>query len=195
VFNLVPFLTYAFVATFTPGPNNIMALSNGSNYGYKKTLPFIFGMVSGFAVVLLLSSYLNLALFNLIPKIKPFMYILGACFMVYLAVKVLLSKPHADNKNSTNNFLTGFSMQFINPKGILFGLTVTSSFIIPVYQTWYALLLFSLFLASIGFAATSSWTLFGAMFNKFLSKYQKPFNIVMAILLIYSAVSIILELF
>ncbi|KGK90298.1 MULTISPECIES: LysE family transporter [unclassified Clostridium] len=193
MFSLSAFLSYVFVSNFTPGPNNIMAMSNGSNFGYKKTFKFVLGVTTGFGIIILLSSYLNLILLNFIPKIKLFVDFVGFVYMAYLAVKILKSKPQSDDtiSNNTNTFLIGMAMQFINPKVIIYGITVTSSFIIPYYKTNLSLFLFSIFLALIGFIANSCWTLFGALFQKFLMQYTKLFNTFMALLLIYSAISII----
>jgi threonine/homoserine/homoserine lactone efflux protein len=81
-------------------------------------------------------------------------------------------------------------MQFFNPKVILYGITVIATFIIPYYKSDFSLILFSLFLAFIGFVATLCWALFGALFQNFLTKYSKQFNIVMGLLLVYCAISI-----
>jgi len=80
-------------------------------------------------------------------------------------------------------------MQFINPKVILYGITVFSNFIIPNYQRPIAVLLFSLLLATIGLIASTSWASFGVVFRTFFMKYARIINIAMGLLLIYSAVA------
>ncbi|WP_432664318.1 LysE family transporter [Wukongibacter baidiensis] len=208
MFNLGAFLSYVFVVTFTPGPNNIMSISNASRFGYKKTLKFISGVSTGFFIIMLLCSYFNLLLFNVIPRIKIFMGILGSVYMIYLAIKVMKIKEdindfcdedvadeNKDNEPSKgrkdlNSFFTGMTMQFVNPKVILYGITVISNFVIPYYQSNITLVFFSVFLAFVAFIATSCWAIFGSLFKKFLSKYRKQFNIAMGLLLIYSALSI-----
>lgn len=198
MFSITAFLAYVFTVSFTPGPNTIMSMVNGSKFGYKKSFKFLLGISSGFFILMILSSYFNLILFNVIPKIKFFMSILGAVYMTYLAIKIMKSKDTSktndldDNKTlKLNSFINGFTMQFVNPKAILYGITVISNFIIPYYNSNTALILFSLLLTLLGFMATSSWALFGSIFNKFLSEYRKPFNIAMGLLLIYSAISIL----
>ncbi len=190
--NLVPFLSYVFVTTFTPGPNNIMSMTNANRDGFKRTINFNFGVFAGFVVIMLACSYFNLLLFNLIPRIKIFMGIIGSVYMIYLAYKIFTSKHAEGESHSTymNSFLTGFMLQFVNPKVILYGITAISSFIIPYYNTHAALILFSLLLAFVGFVSTTCWALFGALFQKFLSKYRKAFNITMSLLLLYSAIAI-----
>lgn len=197
MFNLGAFLSYVFVVTFTPGPNNIMAMANAGKYGFRRTLKFNLGVFTGFLVLLLSSSYFNLFLFNVIPKIRTFMGILGAGYMVYLAFKIMNGKEkkeddkeNVEENKKLNLYLSGLALQLVNPKVILYSITVISNFIIPYYKSNLALILFSILLSVIGFTSICSWALFGSIFNKFLYKYQKQFNIAMGILLIYSAVSV-----
>ena len=190
--NLAPFLSYVFVTSFTPGPNNIMSMTNANRDGFKKTLRFDFGVSIGFFIIMLACSYFNLLLFKLIPRIRTIMSIIGAAYMVYLAYKIYTNKTVEGNSNNThiNSLFTGVMIQFVNPKAILYGLTVASNFIVPYYKTHTALILFSLLLASIAFASTVCWALFGALFQKFLSKYMKAFNTIMSLLLLYCAIAL-----
>lgn len=71
-------LLYAFVSSFTPGPNNIMAMVFANKYGFKKTLRFCFGVGSGFFIIMLLCSYFDLLLKSFIPKMEWIMTVLGA---------------------------------------------------------------------------------------------------------------------
>ncbi|MFZ5354136.1 MAG: LysE family transporter [Bacillota bacterium] len=189
MFNLVPFLSYVFIATYTPGPNNIMSMLNATRYGFTKNISFLLGIFSGFFIIMLLCSYFNIMLYQALPKVKPIMEILGAAYMLYLAFLVLRSnKKKKDGADSgLYTFKAGIAMQFINPKVILYGITVISSFIIPIYKEPFSLIAFSVFLAFIGLTATTCWALFGAVFQSFLHKYKKPFDIAMALLLIYCA--------
>ncbi|WP_426451804.1 LysE family transporter [Paenibacillus sp. S-38] len=188
----VPFLLYVLVTSFTPGPNNFMAMSNASRYGFGRTLRFSLGVGAGFFVIVLLCSYFNLFLYNLIPTIQFVMSLLGSAYMIYLAFKIIRSKPGAPDgePESLNSFAAGAMLQFVNPKAILYGITVTSTFILPFYQSHLSLILFSLGLALVGVLSTSSWALFGSLFQRFLSGWQRSFNLLMGLLLIYSAAAI-----
>ncbi len=197
MFQTGAFLSYVIVVSFTPGPNNILSMVNASRDGFKKTLHFLLGIFTGFFTLLLLSSYFNLLLFNIMSKIKIFMSIVGALYMTYLAVKIMKSGKNSkkndagDNRaKSVNSFSTGLAMQFVNPKGVLYCITVIANFIIPFHKSGIVLFLFSLFLALVGFSSICSWALFGSLFNRLIEKHQKPFNIAMGLLLIYSAYSI-----
>lgn len=192
---LLSFLLYVFVTSFTPGPNNIMAMLFANKYGLKKTIRFCLGVGAGFFVIMLLCSYFNLLLENFIPQIEFIMTTLGAIYMLYLAMKIITGKNNAkDNDGDKNNsFLTGMLLQFINPKGILYGITAISTFILPYHTSNFSLLFYSLFLAFVGFMSTFCWSVFGSIFQTFLSKYRSQFNVIMALLLVYSAISILVE--
>jgi cysteine/O-acetylserine efflux protein len=191
------FLLFVLVSSFTPGPNNFMAMSFANKYGFKKTIKFSLGVSAGFFVLALMCSIFNLLLISILPIIKIPLTILGVGYILYLAYKTLTSKGINNNeKNDETNknlFLIGVLIQFINPKGILYGITVVSTFILPYYTSYFSYFIFSLFLGIIGFLSSLCWSIFGSIFQKSLSKYHKPFNIIMALLLIYSAISIVLH--
>ncbi|MEJ9233269.1 LysE family transporter [Peribacillus butanolivorans] len=192
---LLSFLLYVFVTSFTPGPNNIMAMLFANKYGFKKTLGFCLGVGAGFFVIMILSSYFNLLLKNFIPKIEFIMTFLAAIYMLYLAIKIISSKNNDkdDDGDKNNRFLSAMLLQFVNPKGILYGITAVSTFIIPYHTSNFSLLFFSFFLAFVGFLSTMSWSVFGSLFQRFLKKYRSQFNLIMALLLVYSAISILVE--
>jgi threonine/homoserine/homoserine lactone efflux protein len=189
--NLFSFISYVFVVTFTPGPNNIMSMINATQYGYKKTLKFMLGVFTGFFVLMLVSSFANLFLVKYIPKITIYMKALGGFYMLYLAKNILKPKKKSnDDENKTATFQTGLLLQLVNVKVILYCLTVVSSFIIPSFQSTAILILFSFLLALTAFVSVNCWALFGSLFNQYINKYQKSFNLIMALLLIYSALMI-----
>ena len=189
--NFYPFLTYVLVTTFTPGPNNILSMSNGLRYGYRRTLSFLAGITSGFLVVMLISGLLNVALVSLIPQVRFWLNLLGAAYMLYLAAHIVFSKPSNEDseQNSLNTFRAGFALQFVNLKGILYGVTVFAIFITPAYQNPLIVSLFAPLLACIGFIAVSSWALGGNLFRNFLQKYERWFNLLMGALLVYTAIA------
>jgi threonine/homoserine/homoserine lactone efflux protein len=189
--NLIPFITYVFVTTFTPGPNNLLSMSNAMHSGYRKTLKFLAGIFSGFLVVMLLCGLLNFALLSLAPEVRTWLNILGAAYMVYLAIHIMLSKPDEGEQSTgrLNTFQAGFVLQFLNLKGILYGVTVFSNFIVPAYPEAWQAALFAPLLAVIAFLAISAWALGGNIFRKTLNRYYRAANIVIGLLLIYTAIA------
>jgi threonine/homoserine/homoserine lactone efflux protein len=171
-----------------------MSMTNANRDGFKKTINFNFGVFAGFVVIMLACSYFNLLLFHLIPRVKIIMAIIGSAYMIYLAYKIYTSK-HVEGENDNthmNSFLSGFMLQFVNPKVILYGITTVSTFIVPFYKSVLALTFFTLFLAFVGFVATCCWSLFGSVFQRFLVRNNSVINFIMALLLVYCAVSLFL---
>jgi threonine/homoserine/homoserine lactone efflux protein len=115
--------------------------------------------------------------------------------MVHLAYHIIRSKPVEDDleKNGLNSFKAGFTMQFLNIKVILYGITVFSLFIIGTYHDPMSIGLFSMVLAGIGFVSTSCWAFGGNLFRNLLRKNYRIFNLVMAGLLVYTAIASLLS--
>ena len=80
-----------------------MSFVMGSKYGFARILPFRLGVAVGFSLVMIASSYLNLLLFNIVPKMKPIAEIIGGAYMLYLAARVLMSKVDDADEESTIN--------------------------------------------------------------------------------------------
>ncbi len=197
----IPFLSYASTCTFTPGPNNLMALSSGTRLGYNGSLRFLLGMAVGLFVVLFASAWLNLALSEQMPVFIPFMRWVGVAYMLYLAwhtaAGAFKKSEHAEqteqktHRDGIYTFFPGLFLQLVNFKLILYGLTVTSNFILPHYRETMWLFAFSLALAFLGFISLTCWALFGSLLQKFLARHMRAFNGAMALLLIYCAYSLL----
>jgi threonine/homoserine/homoserine lactone efflux protein len=188
------FIPYVLLATFTPGPNNLMAMANATRHGFRRTLRFTSGVTLGFFVLLALCCAFSATLFALVPTLHPVMAGLGAAYMLWLAWRTLRSKPHEDGAEDTRTygFWSGAALQFVNPKAILYGVTTASTFVVPYFHGPVVLGFISLVLALVAFVATGSWALFGAAFQRFLEKQGRVVNVVMALLLVYCAVSLFL---
>jgi cysteine/O-acetylserine efflux protein len=189
-----PFLIYVVVTTFTPGPNNILSMSNAARDGYKGTLRFLAGIFTGFWLIMGLCGLLNVVLVSLLPQVRSWLEWLGAAYMIYLALHIALSKPRQEGQKRAdlNTFWAGFSLQFVNLKVILYGVTAFSVFISRLAPDPWLVALFAPALAAVGFLATSSWALGGDVFRHFLNRYERWFNLAMAALLIYTAVASLL---
>ncbi|HPJ03446.1 MAG TPA: LysE family transporter [Candidatus Limiplasma sp.] len=191
--NWLSFIPYALITTFTPGPNNIMALSIATQNGVKRTLPFNAGVWAGFSVVIQLCALLSATLYAILPSIKTPMLFIGAAYLLYLAWKTWKSTGIHEQKTAGSGFLTGFLMQFINPKGIVYGIVSMETFVLPYYHDQYLMVvLLGLFMATLGFISTTCWATFGSLFKLLFSKYRKTVNAVLALLLVYCAVSLFL---
>ncbi len=195
MFNGFAFFSYIFLTAITPGPNNIMAMTCGSKYGFKKGLKFCFGVFIGFLIIISLCTFLGTILFNLMPKIAPFIKYAGAVYILYLAYKTLKDKPKEESDNLIDEkklILNGMLLQFINPKLIIYGITSMSTFILPHFKTFNILSFFILALSLMGLLCTILWNTFGVGFNVLFKKHYKILNIILSILLIYCVISLIL---
>jgi threonine/homoserine/homoserine lactone efflux protein len=187
IMNVTSFLIYCIIVTFTPGPTNIVILSTAYNLGTKKALEYCYGATVAFGFLLSISAVLNTTLVAVIPKILVVMQIIGSVYMLYLAYQIYKMEVSEQAMIQTGTFASGILMQFVNPKVVLFTMTVIPSFVIPYYREPMKLALFVSVITLIGFLAFITWVLFGSVFKKFLQKHQKIVNIVMALFLVYSA--------
>ena len=191
MFNWFSFLTYAFITAFTPGPNNIMSMTNAGRRGFKGAMPFNFGILSGFTMVMFLCTFFCTTLESLIPKIKTPMLVLGAAYMLHLAWETFRSTGLTEQEGK-DGYLSGLLLQFINPKIYIYCIMSMEAYILPVYHQPPVLIFFALLLSVIGFLSTLSWTAFGSAFRRLFTDHAKPMNTVMALLLVYCAVSLFL---
>lgn len=187
--NMITLIVYCFIVTATPGPTNIIILSNVQNYGIKSGMRFTYGSTIGFVVLLVISAILNSFLNKVLPNIIIYLQILGTIYMIHLAYQIFnMDVSKKDESKVKGSFFSGLLLQFINPKVILFTLTVFPSFILPYSSENYILLTNIFIIGTIGFIAFMIWVGFGAIFNKIFQKYNKILNIVLGILLIYAAI-------
>lgn len=186
--NIAFFLLYCLLLTITPGPTNIVIFSTVQNYGVKKAVEFCYGAILAFAIILVLSVFLNSFLTSLLPEVLFYMQIIGSLYILYLAYLIFnMDSTSISNNTEIGTFKIGFFIQFINPKALIFCLTVFPSFIMPYYSNLFQLLAFALLITIIAGIAFFSWVLFGKLLKTFLQKYQKLVNILMSIFLVYCA--------
>ena len=65
--DMIPLVSFAIVTTFTPGPNNISSAAMGVAFGYRRTRPYLFGIATGFFVMMLAAAYLASTLLRIMP--------------------------------------------------------------------------------------------------------------------------------
>lgn len=193
MFHWIPFFTYAIATAATPGPNNIMSMSNASRFGFRKSLPFNLGIWGGFSLVMLLCTVFCSLLSAFIPKIKLPMLVLGGLYMLHLAWDTFHSGAEIQEDYSRSGFVSGLLLQFVNPKIYIYCIMSMEAYILPYYSgNLPALFAFAMLLAFIGFVFTLCWSAFGSLFRQIFSTHAKTVNAVMSLLLVYCAVSLFL---
>ena len=180
------------VAAYTPGPNNVIASYSGFNFGIKKTLPHIFGVALGFTFLIFLLTIGLVNVFKIFPIIQVSLKYLGSMFLVYLAYKIYFSKVDNEKKNENPvKFIETFLFQFLNPKGVLIGIIIVSTYVEhgDNYLAYATQVIFFAFLVSL--SSITFWTFVGKYLRKFATneKFIKYFNCVMSGLLLLSIIT------
>ncbi len=190
---LLPLLAFIQITTFTPGPNNISSASMGVLVGYRKTIPYLSGISSGFFVVMVLCAFLSHTILKTMPFLEDYVRWLGTVYILWLAFSVArTSIVQKSDEFQPLKFTNGLVLQLVNPKVVVYGLTIYSSFLSTFSDQIVVLLLSAMGLAFNAFFATSIWALFGAAIRNTLQNdlIRKMVNAVLSLMLVYSAVSL-----
>jgi cysteine/O-acetylserine efflux protein len=165
----------------------------GILHGYRKTRGYLSGIMAGYFLVLLLCSLASRSLLEVFPSFEIVIRIVGALYILWLAWHTVQASYDFDEQNQrVMGFSRGFFLQLLNPKGILFGLTLYSTFLASVTGTPVYLILSVLVMVGVGFASISTWTLFGAAIRVHLKHrtIKLAVNIGLAALLVFTAFEI-----
>lgn len=190
MFNWSAFIPYVITVGITPGPNNITSMSNASKVGLKKSYFFNLGVMAGFFIVAVICAIFCSALSKILPIIQTPMLFIGAIYMLFLAYKIFVSSTEIGEEKTKLGFLNALVLQFINPKVYLGVIISLEAYVLPAFSNQYLIILFCALLAINAFNCTLCWALFGSLFRKILSKYGKITNTIMALLLVYCAISL-----
>jgi len=164
-------------------------------FGFRKTIPLMTGMTVGLFVVMLLNAIGNIFIGALIPQILPWLRGIGAIYLFWLAWKIAFPKGSSGSKGNAEQekvpgIRDGFTLQFVNPKVILFGFTAMSSFIAPWTDSKLIFLLCGLFLTLNCAVAFTLWSLFGDVQGHLFSKQGRAISLIMGALLAWCAFSV-----
>ncbi len=191
--NFGAFIIFVIVTTFTPGPNNISSSSLGVIYGYRKTIPYILGVTTGFFLTMFVTGLISRTLYAIIPTIEGAMRLVGAVYILWLAYKTLkLSYEFSSQNAQALGYGSGLLLQLFNIKVWLYGLALYSTFLAGITGNIVLLLISAVLLASVAFVSTSTWALFGSATKQILRRpaYQRTVNVILALLLVYNAIDL-----
>ena len=181
-------LGYAFVTSITPGPNNLMLLASGVNFGFIRTIPHMLGVGIGFFVMLLAVGFGLGAVFTAFPALHLVLKVLGSAYLLYLAWRIATTRSLAkEGKAGTipMTFLEAAAFQWVNPKAWVMALSAMAIYTNPdrpFLSIWIVAAAFAL----VNLPSVSSWAGFGTALRGFLSDpvRLKWFNIAMGVLLV-----------
>ncbi|MBC3434413.1 LysE family translocator [Pseudomonas sp. BW16M2] len=187
---LLAFALFAFVTSVTPGPNNAMLLASGVNFGFRRTVPHILGISSGF-LVLVLAVGLGLgAVFEAYPVLYKVLRYVGAAYLLYLAWNIACSGPVSQDvagKGRPLGFWGAAAFQWVNPKAWVMALGAISTYT-PLQGYFFNVVVIASLFALINAPSVGVWAGFGSVLRNVLRdlRWLRLFNYGMALLLVIS---------
>ena len=183
----LPLILFGIATAFTPGPNNILSSYSGFNFGFKKTIPLMLGVIFGWTTMLSVMASGLIIIFQKYIFLQSIIKILGTIFLIYLAYKIAFgSTDDSENIKKPVQFFDTFLFQFINPKGVIVAMITVSTFI-DVQNNYLrdALIVLTVYFFMAVFSV-SSWCLLGKSLRNFATNenFIKKFNYTMSFLLI-----------
>jgi threonine/homoserine/homoserine lactone efflux protein len=194
---LIAFVIFATVMFFTPGPNNIMLLSSGLNYGFRPTLPHIAGITFGFAFMVGAVGLGLGTIFIAYPVLQTILKYAGAAYLIYLAAAIALSgpmMPNQDNSRGPMTFWGAAMFQWVNAKGWVMVIGTITAYAAIAAFPWNITIQVGLSLI-LGAVSCTAWALFGTALRPLLTSPRavRAFNIVMALLLLASLYPVFMD--
>ena len=192
---LISFVTFATVAAFTPGPNNVMLAASGANFGFRRTLPHIFGILAGFCSLVVAAGLGLATLFAMIPWLYDVLKVISFLFLLYLAYKIgVAGRVTTQNKDRPLSFIQAASFQLVNPKSITVIISSVTAYTSTAENVGAEVLILLSVFATVTFCATCTWAVFGTAIAYLLTSQTRlrQFNITMAVLLVASLLPSIL---
>lgn len=180
-------VAFAFVSSVTPGPNNFMLLASGVNFGFRRTVPHMFGIAGGFTSLLLAVGFGLGALLAAFPALHLVLKVAGGAYLLYLAWRIAMSRS-LDTKEGRDGrpmtFLEAAAFQWVNPKAWMMAVTAMAIYTSPQAPV-LSVLLVALAFTLVNFPSVSIWAGFGTAMRGFLADpvRLKWFNIGMGLLL------------
>ncbi|WP_019141635.1 LysE family translocator [Noviherbaspirillum massiliense] len=192
--SLLPLALFAFVASITPGPNNIMLTSSGILFGFMRSIPHMLGITIGFGVLLALCAAGIGSLILAVPAMHAILKIAGSAYLLYLAwqLRSMAFGQDEGGRARPMSFLGAAAFQFANPKAWIMAVTGASAFLPVVQPVWLSIALFCFVFCLVNLPCISVWAGTGAALRRYLtqSAWQRLFSAVMVLLTVYSAIAI-----
>ena len=189
--DLFPLLTYCFVMSSTPGPNNVLLANSGALFGYRRTLPQILGTNSGVAVQTFGTCMGLGSLFVAFPLLHQILQVAGALYLVFLAWKLSASSLGNAHRTEPLTFVQAVLFQAVNPKSWVKAITLASVFMPVGMSALVGALVVTVAGMLIGFPSSSLWALFGVAIRRLLAdpRKQRIFNLTIGAMLLVLAVN------
>lgn len=189
---------FAAVSSGTPGPNNLMLMTSGVNFGMKRSVPHLLGITMGFSFMIFAVGMGLQTMFTVIPQLETVLRYVGTAYLLWLAWKIANSGPVGEGKASgakPMSFWAAAAFQWVNPKAWFMAISAITTYASSAAggSKLSQVVLVVLIFGTINFPLVACWGLFGSAMRRFLQdpKILKIFNVTMAILLVASLYPIV----
>jgi len=187
---LIALVVFCAVTLFTPGPNNVMLMTSGLNFGFRRGMPHLIGVVLGFSVMVLTVGLGLGAIFEAWPLLYVILKYVGALYLLYLAWQIAVSLPPSERSESVGSpigFLQAAAFQWVNPKAWVMAVGAVSTYAAVAPFPLNMLVIAGLF-GVLGLASAGTWLGFGTALQRVLKNPRavRAFNVTMALLLVAS---------
>ncbi len=187
---LVALALFCIVTLFTPGPNNLMLMTSGLNFGVRRGVPHMLGVTLGFSAMVLIVGLGLGAIFEAWPLLYLALKYAGAAYLLYLAWQIAVSAPPSEQQRSAGrpiSFLQAAGFQWVNPKAWVMAVGAVSTYAAIAPFPLNMIVIAALF-GVFGFASSGTWLGFGAALQRVLKdpRAVRVFNVIMALLLVAS---------
>lgn len=179
---------FALVSSVTPGPNNLMLMASGANFGFRRTIPHMLGIAMGFMVMVALVGIGLIGLFDAFPISHTILKVVSVAYLMWLAWKIAHAAAPRGRAGTGRpfSFVQAALFQWVNPKAWTMALTA-----ITIYapdRTLGAIALVAAVFGAINLPSVSVWTVLGQQVSRVLSNpgRLRAFNWTMAALLVAS---------
>lgn len=194
---LLAFVLFAFATAGTPGPNNMMLLASGANFGFRRTILHILGISAGLGVMVVAMGWGLSGVFRTFPILHEILKWVGAAYMLWLAWKIATATGIND-KSATGQpmtFLEAAAFQWLNPKAWAMALGAATTYTPEGSGSLTLLVLAGTFML-VGVPCSAAWAGFGQGLRRFLDRpaILRVFNVSMAVLLVASLYPLMTEL-
>lgn len=191
---LAPLMTFAFVSSITPGPNNIMLASSGIWFGFRRSIPHMLGITIGFGVLLAICAAGIGTLVMAVPALQTALKVGGSGYLLYLAwqMRAMSFDREAEQTHQPMGFMGAAVFQFANPKAWIMAITGGAAFLPNLAPVSLAISVYCLVFCAVNLPCISVWAGAGALLRRFLADrlWQKVFCGVMIVLTAYSALAV-----
>ncbi len=185
---LLALAAFALVSSITPGPNNLMLLASGINFGFRRTLPHMLGVALGFALMVAIVGAGTATIVTLVPGLLGIIKWVSVAYLLYLAWKIATAPPpSAEGRAQARpmTFLQAAAFQWVNPKAWTMALTAASAYL-PAGNDWAGVALLAAVFCAVNLPSVGLWAALGTSLRRFLADpvRLRRFNIVAALTLV-----------